>query len=278
MSVSTNSSPPTLRPGYATPAASHRVPPMRHTSHIRLAVILGISLAVVITVAFVVAWLLTPAAAVHHCRRPDCGHPPTKPPVGPIEPVPAAPLPIPPFAKVQIPAALPNTTSPPVQSNPRFTGPDGSWSVAYPAKLAPAPPGSSVGWTFTRDGSRVLLFGLPAGDLAASDIAQRLISKACPGATVAYEIPNAMVGYQHGYGVIEDFFPQSGAAQFTRGRVLAIVAIKNGVALGVLAVGPYDTFIPPAPDDHPSGADLDVAAADLGQYVNSFMWRGDPPR
>jgi hypothetical protein len=59
--------------------------------------------------------------------------------------------------------------------------------------------------------------------------------------------------------------------------VLAIVAIKNGLALGVLAAGPYHEFTPPEPDDHPSGAGL-VVAADLGPYVNSFMWKRDPPR
>lgn len=74
--------------------------------------------------------------------------------------------------------------------------------------------------------------------------------------------------------MVEEFIVQSGAAQFTRGRALAIVAVRHGLALGVLAYGPYFAF---TDLDHPSGTDLYVAK-DLGPYVNSFMWRGDPPR
>ena len=268
---------PTTRPGYATPAASYPVRPVRHTSHIRLFTILGISLTAVIAVVAAVAWLLTPVVPVLHCRHPSCGQPPTKPPIGPIRPVPGPALFNTLGARPQNLSAQPNEAAQPVQTNPRFPGPDGLWSVAYPAELGPVPPGPSLAWEDSDDGSNVVLFGGPAGDRTAQDIAQDLIDKKWPGATMVYQIPNAMVGYQPGYGAIEGFILQSGAAQYTRGRVLAITAIKNGIALGVLADGPYHEFTPMQPDGHPSGADLAVAAA-LGEFVNSFMWKGDPPR
>ena len=53
-----------------------------------------------------------------------------------------------------------------------------------------------------------------------------------------------MVGYQPGYGEIRDYTPQSGTASYSRGRVFAIVAIKNGMALGMIGSGPYYEFSP----------------------------------
>ena len=43
------------------------------------------------------------------------------------------------------------------------------------------------------------------------------------------------------------------------------------------AVGPYREFGPDFGSGKPSGANLQLAL-DMGKYVNSFSWRGDPPR
>jgi len=259
------------------PADSQAVHPAAHTSHRRLLIVLGASLTVLVAAMVLVAWLITPAIPLIHCRHPGCGHPPTKPPIGPIQPIQPPELPNLSSAGLPDRDLEPNRPVRPVQTGARFTGQNGLWSVEYPAQLGAVPPGRGVAWESTRDGSHVALFGLAAGDRTAQDIAEILIEDNFPGAAMAYTISNAMVGYQHGYGVIKDFTTLSGAAQFARGRVLAIVAIKNGLALGVLASGPYHRFVPPEPDGHPSGADLIVAAI-LGPYVNSFMWNGDPPR
>jgi len=60
-------------------------------------------------------------------------------------------------------------------------------------------------------------------------------------------------------------------------RVMVLVAVKDGLALVAYAVGPYHQFGPNFGPGPPSGANLEVAQ-DLGKYVNSFAWRGDPPR
>jgi hypothetical protein len=43
------------------------------------------------------------------------------------------------------------------------------------------------------------------------------------------------------------------------------------------AVGPYHAFGPDFGFGKPSGANTQIAL-DMGKYVNSFSWRGDPPR
>ena len=41
------------------------------------------------------------------------------------------------------------------------------------------------------------------------------------------------------------------------------------------AAGPFSEFGPGS--GPPTGASLELAA-DMGKYVNSFQWRGEPPR
>jgi hypothetical protein len=121
------------------------------------------------------------------------------------------------------------------------------------------------------------LFGQAAMGRAAKRIAQQLINRNYPDATLAYEIPNASVGYQPGYGVAMDVYPQNTDGRYMRLRVLVLVAVKNNYALVASAVGPYRQFGPDFGNGHPSGANLELAL-DMGQYVNSFRWRGDPLR
>ena len=121
------------------------------------------------------------------------------------------------------------------------------------------------------------LFGEPARDRTPQQIAEDLIEAAYPDAEVEYEIPNAAVGYQPGYGVVADEYPQDSTGTFTRLRLLVMVAVKNDLALVAAAVGPYHEFTPDFGTGHPSGANLQLAM-DMAKYVNSFSWRGDPPR
>lgn len=281
MSASTGSSSPTQPPCYAMPAASYPVPPGRHTSHLRLFVLLGIALAVVIAVVVLVAWLVTPPTTPvpPTCKHPGCGRPPTGNPVGPLRPAPGHQL-LPSASGGNAnygPAQAHPLVAQPVQTLPRFTAPDGSWSVAYPPGIGAIPPGAKDLELETRDGGKIQYFGAPAPNQTARDIVQNLIQQNWPGATLAYQVPNAMVGYQPGYGEFDDFTLQSGAASYTQGRALAIVAIKNGFALGVLAVGPYRQFKPGDPGNHPSAANLMEAMASA-PWLNTFRWKGDPPR
>jgi hypothetical protein len=60
-------------------------------------------------------------------------------------------------------------------------------------------------------------------------------------------------------------------------RVIVMVAIKDDLALIAGAVGPYRAFGPDFGSGKPSAANLQLAL-DMGKYVNSFSWRGDPAR
>ena len=234
--------------GHGTSRTSRAAgPPARTTSTARLLLVLGgVSAVVVVATAGLSVWL-TPPKPNYVCP-PDCGRPPI---------------------------------SKPVATNPRFTPASGEFSVAYPgqgtAYEATFEPNGVVAELQVGDGGTLRLFGEPANNRTPREIADELIEDAYPDATTHYEIPNALVGYQLGYGEVADVYPPNSIGDEDRLRVLVMVAVKNDFALIAAAAGPYHEFTPDFGSGHPSGANF-FLALDMGKYVNSFMWRGDPPR
>ncbi|MCV7217332.1 zinc ribbon domain-containing protein [Mycobacterium crocinum] len=169
----------------------------------------------------------------------------------------------------------------PVSANPRFTAPGGLFSVAYPA------PGSAYEVTTDDTGVTAKFAGGDGGELrltsqrateqTARDVAKEFIGATFPTARKSFEIPNAMVGFQPGYGEVDDVFPLDLDTSFTRMRVIVIVAVKNDLALIAAATGPFHEFGPKFGPGRPSPANVQIAE-DMGRYVNSFQWKGDPPR
>jgi hypothetical protein len=262
----TTPAPPPVWPGYAVPAGSYATPAVRHTSHIRLFVILIIALALIVAAVVTVSALITPSTAAHNCP-PQCGRPPTGPRLGQPGAVPPG-------------LGQPGTVPPPgapVSSFPRFTADTGQFSVAYDPRATATLGSNGVKLAYDGINSYATFFGRPAGNQTPRDIAETLIQSAYPGAKTAYQIPNAMIGYQRGYGEIDDFYPQGGASSAEDIRVLVMVAVKNGYALIATATGPYEQWGKHVDDGHPSGANLRLAMI-ISDDVNRFMWRGDPPR
>ncbi|BBY58254.1 hypothetical protein [Mycolicibacterium sarraceniae] len=233
--------------GYALPPGTYLAPALRHA---RFSNTVGLWAAGVVVVALIlvgVSLMVTQKAPRYMCP-PECGAPPM---------------------------------GTPVTGLPRFTAPDGSFSVSYPA------PGSAYEVTtdargitakFTGgDTGYMQLFSQPAAGRSARDIADELLKKKFPDAKVAYEIPNAMVGYQPGYGEVADVWPQGTGNSYIRIRTVLLVSVKNDLALVAGAVGPYHAFGPDFGPGLPSGANLQLAQ-DMGKYVNSFTWNGDPAR
>jgi hypothetical protein len=169
----------------------------------------------------------------------------------------------------------------PVQASPRFEAADSSFSVSYPS------PGTAYDITMEDDGVKAVytagdggtmeLFSVTAQGRSAQQVVDDLMKEHQPDATVAYVLPNATVGYQLGFGEVFDVYPQSGSGASTRTRIVVLAAIKNDLALLGAAIGPYHEFGPDYGPGLPSGANLELAE-DLGKYVNSFLWKGDPPR
>jgi hypothetical protein len=238
---------PTFFPGFAAPEGQHEATPLRRTSHRALLLTWLVPVVVIGGLLVGVSAKMTTPSARFVCP-PDCGRPPT---------------------------------GTPVAINPRFTAPDGSFSVSYPAPgtaYTVTTEANGVTAKFTGgEGGTLRLFSEPAASRSPQQIATTLVSKTLPDARTAYEIPNAMVGYQPGYGEAVDYWPQGATSSYTRMRVLIMVAVKNDLALVAAAAGPFHEFGPDFGAGKPSGANLQLAL-DMGKYVNSFTWRGDPPR
>ena len=166
-------------------------------------------------------------------------------------------------------------------TNPRFTSDDGEFSVSYPgpetAYDATFEPNGVVLDLLAGDGGTLRLFGQPANGQTPRQIADDLLREHYPDATFDYEIPNAFVGYQLGYGEVADDYPADAIGDDDRNRVLIMVGVKNDYALIAAAAGPFREFSPEFGSGHPSGANF-FLALDMAKYVNSFTWRGDPPR
>ena len=238
---------PTFFPGYAVPADSYRAAPPRRTSRTRLVLTWFAAIAVVAGALVGVSAMIEKPPVRYMCP-PNCGKPPT---------------------------------GTPVEINPRFTAADGAFSVSHPAasaayRITTKPNGVTADF-LAGDGGTMQFFSEPAANRSAQDIARELVKKTFPDTRTAYEIPNAMVGYQSGFGEVADCWPQGANSSYMRMRVLVMVAIKNDLALVAAGVGPYHAFGPDFGFGKPSGANTQIAL-DMGKYVNSFSWRGDPPR
>jgi hypothetical protein len=168
----------------------------------------------------------------------------------------------------------------PVASFPRYIAPGERFSVAYPPAgsgydVSTGPDGVTAKYT-VGDGGVLRLFGEPASGRAARRVVGDLIATKFPNATVAYELPNAMIGYQLGYGVVANFQRPGLSTRFDL-RVVIIAAVKNDLALVAVAAGPFRRFSQDFGPGPPSSANLELAM-EMGKYVDSFSWNGDPPR
>jgi hypothetical protein len=211
------------------------------TRHARLLTVLAVGTGVAAAAGITAAVVSTPPVVAYQCP-PDCGRPPIYEPI---------------------------------ESYPRYVSQDGEFSVQYPG------PGTAYEATLNPDGvdlkftggdtGTMELFGQPAEGRSAKQITESLVAEHFPNATLDYEIPNAMVGYEPGYGAVYDEYPQDTRGSFTRLRLLVMVAVKNDYALVAAGIGPYREFTRDDGPGHPSAANLQLAM-DMGKYVNSFRW------
>jgi hypothetical protein len=253
---------PGLFPGYAVPPGPYTAPPAHSTSSARLLLAVGACLAVAVAVVSAISIKTTPAL-VHYACPPDCGRPPIGPPVG-GEPgqAPAAEPP----AVAQPPSAPPVA----VQTFPRFTSKDGAFSVAYLPAADVTKSDNGITLTFDKIDGQLRLFGIPADNRTPRQVVEQYIKNNYQTAQTAYQIPNAMVGYEPGYGEVDDFSLEDPNAASTRGRLLVMTAVKNGLALVAVAEGPMIRFTPRT-SAHPSAVNMMIAQL-LGNSVNSFTW------
>ena len=116
--------------------------------------------------------------------------------------------------------------------------------------------------------------GSALGGASAQQVVQSIASTDMPSASLAYELPDAMVGTLPGYGgVYDDNVNSSDGSQLDL-RVAVIAAVQNGVAIVMMAYGPDDPSFESLPFlAHPSFIDLDLAInGDLDAIANSIRW------
>jgi hypothetical protein len=259
--ASSGVTPAGLFPGYGVPPGSYSAPLPRSTSPTGLIVAVAAVLAVAVAAVSAISVKATPAA-VHYACPPDCGRPPIGPPVG-GEPG-------------QAPVAEPPAATPPneppvaVKTYPRFTSKDGAFSVAYLPGADVTKSDDGITLTFDRMDGEIRLFGTPANNRTPRQIVEQYIEKNYRTAQTAYQIPNAMVGYEPGYGEVDDFSLENPNAASKRGRLLVMTAVRNDLALVAVAEGPMVRFTPRT-SGHASAVNMMIAQL-MGNSVNSFTW------
>ena len=231
--------------------------------------------------AIVVALVLTAVTGpdttpAHKCVDNICSRPPIRAPG----------VPAPGLASV-ISAATAGTPDPaPVAP---YNSPDGKYSVAlllsWPGKVSlGAKTSSLISFVFQNAsiGSTKLSCGIiQVGDFSglggatAQQVVDTLISKNVPSASMAYPVPDPLVGLTPGYGAVYNANLNSSSGQQVTYRILVMAAVKNGVAVVVWAEGPDDPSFQSLPLlDHPSFIDMDVATLGLDPTINSIQWKG----
>jgi hypothetical protein len=116
--------------------------------------------------------------------------------------------------------------------------------------------------------------GSTLGGASAQQVVQNIASSDVPSASLAYELPDAVVGTVPGYGNVYDDDVNSSAGSQVDLRVAIIAAVQNGVAIVMMAYGPDDPSFQSLPFlAHPSFIDLDLAInGDLDAIANSIRW------
>jgi hypothetical protein len=133
--------------------------------------------------------------------------------------------------------------------------------------------GTLNGKSVTIDGGTVQFVGVKgAGASPAQDLVDTLVQKTVPSAQLVYPVPDALVGYQAGYGAVYDLNAISASGQAVEDRLFVAAAVRGGDAAIVWAYGPYDPgFAAKGLLLHPSFVDLDIALV-LDPMINSVSW------
>ncbi len=161
---------------------------------------------------------------------------------------------------------------PVIFGQPKLTG--NSSKVAFTFK----PTSVQVGKTTVHLGGGTIevadVSGTALGGASAQQVVENIASTDMPSGSLAYELPDALVGTVPGYGgVYNDDVNSSNGLQVNY-RVAVMAAVQNGVAIVVMAYGPDDPSFESLPFlSHPSFIDLDLAIdGDLDAIANSIRW------
>lgn len=165
-------------------------------------------------------------------------------------------------------------TAPKVYTSSRY-----GFSVNYSAsRIKPSSiTDSSIAWDGTLSGGSEVswsLTGMQPNGQSAQQIVQSTQSARFPDAQQAYTIPSASLGYSMGYGNVYDVTMSPSNGQSEHYRLLVTAVIRNGLAVVMVGLGPYEQSSSQN-DSHPNPAATPLVQ--LGEYeenLNSVTWPG----
>jgi hypothetical protein len=126
------------------------------------------------------------------------------------------------------------------------------------------------------DNGVIRFAGLPADGRSPEEVATQFVTSLGVQAQEAYQIPNAQVGYQLGFGAAYDIAEQSSSGSGGQTRLIVQVAQRGPLDILTASEGPYVRFTSGGVSDgHPSPADSVIASV-ADAPINSVRWPGDP--
>ena len=135
-----------------------------------------------------------------------------------------------------------------------------------------------IGWTITSAKSGlnypITIAGQDAGSASADAIVDSIQKSKYPDAVKVYSIPGLQLGYQNGAGTVYDVNLKSGTGSSVHGRLIVAAAIKSGIAVTVVALGPYVKTTPS--DGHPNPSDTPLAGV-ADDLASNITFKGDTP-
>ncbi len=178
----------------------------------------------------------------------------------------------------QPPCQPPPPAFPPLAAPQSYTSTDFGFSLDYSPGLAGIQEQrrDSKSIVFQGGGGEFIVFGANPAGHSAQQLIDAEIQHRFPGAQPAYQEPGAELGYYNATGWVYDLQAGGTNGQSQHLRVVAVAAVRNGVAVVALAVGPFIADDPQVVS-HPLPAETPVVEA-LDPVLNTVRWRGDPVR
>lgn len=115
--------------------------------------------------------------------------------------------------------------------------------------------------------------GMNANGQGAQQVVQGVVNQNAQGGRFVYAIPNAMVGFVHGYGAVYDVQAQASNGAVADARYIVMAAVQNGLAVIFTALGPYNA----KQQEHPDPTDTTVSLV-VAPIVNGVTFPGKPVR
>ncbi|HEX6506610.1 MAG TPA: hypothetical protein VF221_03170, partial [Chloroflexota bacterium] len=178
----------------------------------------------------------------------------------------------------------PQCTLPPTKHGPltppkRYTSSRYGFSLDYSTtNIKPSQvTDSSISWQGQlSDGSDLSwsLAGASAKGRSAQQIVESTQSARFPDAQQAYTVPYASLGYNVGYGTVYDVEVSPGNGESQRDRLLVYAVTRNGLAVVLIGLGPYQQSTP-SHDSQPNPANTPlVQLGDFEENINTVTWPG----